>query len=346
MNLLATDIFDLFRAQFKRCHVKANERTAVLAEANSRPEYVEAAFAALKSLDTTVVLITVPSCTGSLLPGEGLSADLLEGNLPAIEALSLCDFVVDVSSSAIVHSAYRVKIQERGARILTVIEPPDVLARCTPSVDLKNRVLVAGRLLDAANKFHVRSDHGTDISFDRGTNPLGLQYGLADEPGRWDHWPSGMAAVYPEDGTAEGVIVLAPGDIVFPLARYIQSPVTFEIEKGWIRKISGAGLDAEFIRGYMDVWNQPEAYATSHIGWGLDHSAQWITSQLYGPRDLIGMDGRCFAGNFLWSTGPNKFVGRHTSCHYDIAMRGCTITLDDRIVVDNGQIAYDESTGE
>ncbi len=292
------------------------------------------------------MLITVPSCAGTLLPGEGLAADLLEGNLPAIAALSQCDFIVDVSRSAIIHSAHRVEIQEQGARILTIIEPPDVLARCAPSVELKQRALTASKLLDGASKIHVRSNYGTDVTCVRGKNPVGTQYGMADEPGRWDHWPSGFTAVYPEDGTTEGVIVLAPGDIVYPLGRYVQSAVTFEIEQGWIRKISGEGLDAEFIRGYMEAWSDPDVYATSHVGWGVDHAAQWITSQLYGPREVIGMDGRSFAGNFLWSTGPNRFVGRHTGCHYDIAMRGCTITLDDQVVVDEGRIVYREGLGE
>ena len=34
-------------------------------------------------------------------------------------------------------------------------------------------------------------------------------------------------------------------------------------------------------------------------------------------------------GNFLFSIGPNDANGRHTLCHLDIPMRGCSLFLDD-----------------
>jgi hypothetical protein len=43
------------------------------------------------------------------------------------------------------------------------------------------------------------------------------------------------------------------------------------------------------------------------------------------------MDARAFAGNFLFSLGPNTEVGgeRNTACHIDIPLRHCTVQLDD-----------------
>jgi 2,5-dihydroxypyridine 5,6-dioxygenase len=49
-------------------------------------------------------------------------------------------------------------------------------------------------------------------------------------------------------------------------------------------------------------------------------------------------DGRHFQGNFLFSTGPNRYVGRHTPAHLDIPMRGCSVYLDDEPVVVAGQV--------
>ena len=42
------------------------------------------------------------------------------------------------------------------------------------------------------------------------------------------------------------------------------------------------------------------------------------------------------AGNFLYSTGANEVAGRHTLGHFDLPLRGCTVTLDGMAVVDNG----------
>ena len=51
--------------------------------------------------------------------------------------------------------------------------------------------------------------------------------------------------------------------------------------------------------------------------------------------------GRCFAGNFLFSTGPNSQGGgkRTTKGHYDVPMRDCTVSLDNDAIIDRGHFA-------
>ena len=53
-----------------------------------------------------------------------------------------------------------------------------------------------------------------------------------------------------------------------------------------------------------------------------------------------GQDGRSFYGNVLFSTGPNTELGgkNDTHCHLDIPLRGCTLYLDNQLVVDGGKI--------
>jgi 2,5-dihydroxypyridine 5,6-dioxygenase len=50
---------------------------------------------------------------------------------------------------------------------------------------------------------------------------------------------------------------------------------------------------------------------------------------------------RVFAGNFLFSTGPNSQGGgkRTTRGHYDVPMRDCTVMLDNEIIIDKGKVA-------
>jgi len=52
------------------------------------------------------------------------------------------------------------------------------------------------------------------------------------------------------------------------------------------------------------------------------------------------MDARAFEGNFLFSLGPNNEAGgtRTTTCHIDIPLRHCTVTLDDEVVVNDGRV--------
>jgi 2,5-dihydroxypyridine 5,6-dioxygenase len=49
---------------------------------------------------------------------------------------------------------------------------------------------------------------------------------------------------------------------------------------------------------------------------------------------------RVFAGNFLFSTGPNSQGGgkRTTRGHYDVPMRDCTVMLDNEVIIDRGKV--------
>ena len=53
-----------------------------------------------------------------------------------------------------------------------------------------------------------------------------------------------------------------------------------------------------------------------------------------------------YAGNFVYSTGANELAGRYTAGHFDLPMRECTITLDDRVVVSEGVLAPELRSAE
>ena len=55
-------------------------------------------------------------------------------------------------------------------------------------------------------------------------------------------------------------------------------------------RISG-GFDAELLREYIAQYNDPEAYAISHLGWGLNPRARWTELALLG-QGTNGNDGR------------------------------------------------------
>ena len=82
-----------------------------------------------------------------------------------------------------------------------------------------------------------------------------------------------------------------------------------------------------------------DPYAVSHLGWGLNPQCRWDSLALYGDApERSRAAARSFPGNFLFSTGPNTQGGgkRTTRGHYDVPMRGCTISLDGSIVVEDG----------
>jgi len=165
------------------------------------------------------------------------------------------------------------------------------------------------------------------------------EYGFVDEPGRWDHWPSGFLFTFPNEGGASGTIVIDRGDILLPQKSYVSEPIKLTVESGYATRIAG-GLDAELLSEYMASFNDPEGYAISHIGWGLQPRARWSTLWLYDKEDSIAMDARAFEGNFLFSLGPNNEAGggRTTACHIDIPLRACTVSIDEEVVVRDGKV--------
>jgi 2,5-dihydroxypyridine 5,6-dioxygenase len=87
---------------------------------------------------------------------------------------------------------------------------------------------------------------------------------------------------------------------------------------------------------YFEAWGDRNAYAVSHVGWGMNKAARWEALAMYDKRDTNGTELRAFAGNFLYSTGANETAGRHTLGHFDLPLRNCTIHLDTTLIVERG----------
>ena len=90
------------------------------------------------------------------------------------------------------------------------------------------------------------------------------------------------------------------------------------------------------MKDYLASFEDKAAYATSHVGWGLNSAARYEAMTMYDRNDTNGTELRAVAGNFLYSTGANEFAGRYTRGHFDLPVMGCTITLDDEVVVNEG----------
>ena len=105
--------------------------------------------------------------------------------------------------------------------------------------------------------------------------------------------------------------------------------------------IRGSGADAEMMRRYLQAFDDRNAYAVSHVGFGMNEGARYEALACYDQRDSNGTEVRAYAGNFLFSTGANEFAGRFTSGHFDLPVRGCTISLDGTDLVIDGRMVWD-----
>ncbi len=335
---------DAFSSVFEMCGVEPPQTAAILSESQSRAVNVNLAELALDRLGSPPIHVVVPTPRQSApVPVRSTGAsDAIAGSTAVIAALGAVDFVVDCTVEGMLHAAELPKILGEGTRILMVSnEHPEALERLRPTRELEPKVKVGIRKLIAASEMRVTSAAGTDLVVDVSGAPCGGGWGYTARPGTISHWPGGLCLAFPKAGTVNGTIVMDRGDMNLTFKRYIESPVTLHIDDDYVVNVEGSGTDAALFRSYTDAWGDREAYATSHVGWGMNPGARWDTMSLYDRSQTNGTEQRAFAGNFLYSTGANEHAGRHTLGHFDLPMRNHSVSLDGEAVVIDGALQGD-----
>ena len=204
------ELTQMFEHVLSLSKVDATQSVAVLKSHYSNPRTVRAAMEAAQRLGAKVYAVELPSFNHPMAMGNDMTAycgdTALTGNIAAQRALEAADLIVD--TMMLLHSPEQEQILKTGTRILLAVEPPEVLARMLPTLADKARVQAAEKLLKQARSIHVRSKAGSDFKALLGQYPAVTEYGFADEPGRWDHWPSGFLFSWPNEETAQGVLVI------------------------------------------------------------------------------------------------------------------------------------------
>ncbi len=341
MAISDLDLFNAWNHVLKLCRLKPGEVVTILTNADTHAQTLMTAAMAVQGIGAKLNRLDLPVLNGEKSLSRDrfayLGATPLKDNPAAMAALKASDLVLDLM--LLLFSPEQLEILNSGTRILLAVEPPEVLARLIPTEQDRLDVLAAAAKLERAKELRITSKAGTDLACQVGQYGVLKEYGFVDEPGRWDHWPSGFLATWPNEGQVRGTVVLDRGDILLPMKSFVRDPITLKIDKGFLTSIEGR-LDADILREYMESFNDPQAYAVSHLGWGLQKRAKWSVLELYDREAAFGMDARAFAGNFLFSFGPNTEAGgsRNTACHIDIPMRHCTVVVDGETVVNGGHL--------
>jgi len=332
---------DTFEAAFRLSEVGAGDEVTILSESQSRQintHLAELALLRIGARPCHLVIPTPPLAAPVPVRSTGSSV-ALQQIAPVLAALKASKLVVDLTVEGLMHSDETPVILGAGSRILYISnEHPEALERMAPDASIIPRVLKGRAMMQAAKTMHVTSAAGTNLSIGLEGARIGGNLGATITPGSLATWPGGICSCFPARGTVSGVLVLDEGDINITFKRYLEKPIRLVIEQDYVTAVEGKGTDADLMRAYFDAWNDPEAYGTSHVGWGMNHGARWESLMLYDKGDINGIEARAFAGNFLFSTGANPFANRHTLGHFDLPVRGCTITLDGAPVVVDGAL--------
>jgi len=331
---------ETFARHFAVNGVTPGMECVVLSESASRADLVETSILALESLGAKPfeVVMRTPANPGPVAfrsTGTSLALNGLQG---AIGALSSVPFVVDCTVEGMLHAKELGPILSSGTSILMVsLEHPEVYERMVHDPVMAERVTAAHELMTRSKTMRATSEAGTDITVELAGAFTAGSTGVISGPGSIAHWPGGLVLAFPAPHTVHGTVVLAPGDINLTFKHYITEHITMRIEDDYVVELKGNGYQAELMRSYLSAFDR-EAYATSHVGWGMNTAARWDFLELYDRSEINGTEARAFAGNFLFSTGANENAKRFTAGHFDLPMRNHSVWLDDHQVVDRGTL--------
>ena len=279
MNDLAiADLVHLFADELRLCRVEPGESVLIFTDPGfPHPDYVPAAFAAVKVLGAQPYVLAASAddpFTSALCRHAWLSAGLILGmsTVPRGIGSWMYSQTCDDALAA-------------GARVLMVQEPEAVLRRMRPDPSVAARTLAGARRMQDACVLRVTSQAGSDFSLRKDGRKAHAQWGTADSPGRWDHWPSGLVACAPLEDSAEGRYVIAPGDALLGQWRFAQSEIVLTLHEGRIMEVHG-GPDARLLEEHLRSFEDPDAFRLSHAGWGTDR-ADWQMLGMNSPNRTL-----------------------------------------------------------
>lgn len=323
VDMISADLVGLFKEELRLCKVKPGETVLAFSDPQfARPEYVGAVLAAARDLGAAAYAMIAPS--DSELSGKMVS-----------QAWKSADLVVAMTTISWLYTDTHNEALAGGTRTLMVNEPVANLRRMFPDEAVIKRTYAGAKRMAAAKEIRVTDDAGSNLILRKDGRKGHAQVGLADRPGRWDHWPSGLVACAPLEDRSEGTFVVQPGDIVLGLRRFAETPIRMTLQSGRIVKIEG-GYDATLLRDYLESFKDPDAFRLAHAGWGTEHRARW---------HIIGMDSESMYGTVMVSIGRNMFNAKdefsglggtnYTKVHVDICCRKKKLFLDGEPIVDN-----------
>ena len=322
---------------FRMCKLKSEEKVLIINDSMvsgisvGAPQSYGAAFReAAESRGAKVIGVDLPR--SAMKTGHGyddFGAELV--NLMKRSNLIVNSDLYQTAHYAALHA---------GARSIMIMGPTSAQIRLLATAKLKGPTVKGAERLMRGRKIRVTSKFGTDLTVDKTGRKANAEYGAADEPGRWDNSQGGMVGCAPLEDSANGVLVIAPGDGLVPLGLYAEGPIRCTFKDGMARKLDSTDGTGKMFERFLRKFGDERSLVTSHIGWGVNDGADWVAGYI----ERSGQDWETSYGNMLFALGINTFDAPLRLCgfggkndapsHFDIGMRNVSFYIDDELVVD------------
>lgn len=266
--------------------IEPGENVVVTADTISDWRVVEDTVKAIYAVGATPTLVVHPTT-------EVATAD---PPAPVTAALQAADAWIEFNDSYLLYSNAWKKAMEAGVRCFTLGGDVDSLVRMVGRVSYAVLDSLAQKLIELSNRaaeMHITSSSGTDLR--ARVDPAGSEGHVlqAGEEGVIGVPGTGSTQVPPGQSSFGHVPDSIEGTLVFDGAVYppteigvLREPVTLEISKGKITRISG-GREARIFEKWLETWNHPGMFEVAHCTYGFNPGVKRCKGE-------IGHDERVF----------------------------------------------------
>lgn len=258
------------------------------------------------------------------------------GNDPtaaAREAMLEADLCLMVTSTAITHSEAGAAAQAAGVKCIAMDEmTPEILRSGAAGADYGAMQAIAETLGDIyadGQEMRITSEHGTDVVGDIAGQTYWPIAGRIVENATQNicAFPDGEVGVAPDEGSTNGTVVW---DTTVHGIGLLEEPVRLEVTDGWVTDISG-GREADSFRETLEKADRNAWYCAAEFSIGINPDAA-VTGRMRTDKKVHGA--------VHIATGANKDLGGaiQSALHIDGTIRRPSVWIDDRQLVDHGEI--------
>jgi len=209
--------------------------------------------------------------------------------------------------------------------------------RLFPTKERDERTKNGAKVLSNAGEIRLRSKAGTDFRCRKDGLAAEYHVGYVTPGHTWDNFGLGTIVTHPLESSADGVIVVAPGDHWHHTnspedLSIVRKAVRLNFEKGLLVGIGG-GAEASLIRRAFARYENESVYRLSHIGWGTNEKCVWVEDRCFCVADWESMYGSVMVhfGGYAGEGGPHM-SGPTILDH--------TLELDGEVIVSGNEIIH------
>ena len=273
------------------------------------------------------------------LTGRAFYLEIPGGGLPGseppdgvAEMMARMDAVVAPTSRSLTHTAARRAACAAGARVATMPGiTEDTLVRCLDAdvQRIARRAETVAEILTRGRVARVTSPAGTDVTLPiEGIRGIASR-GLILERGQFGNLPSGEAYLMPEEGKAQGVVVV--DGAMAGLGVIEDRPIRIRVVDGMAVDVDG-GEEARKLLELMERAG-PQARNVAELGVGTNDRAR-ITGTILEDEKILGTVHVAFGNNA--SMGGTVKV----PFHLDGVILSPTLVVDGETVLRDGEPGF------